>query len=466
MRRLGLPGRLVLAYMTVTTAALVLLGGSQLWGLARSALAQDVRLAATIARRTAWLASDPGNPVEHLSLDDPGMLAAARHPGVALEIFQGTAVAQKSANLGRANLPAAVPPRRVLTWGALPLYGVSGPLVRLPTGLAVEAVSPVIVRGRTVGHVAVAVSVQSLVTTIDAVGRSLLEVGGSILLLSSLVTAWVTFGMLRRLTRLTRATARIAGGRDLSRRLPEDPVGDEVSALQASVNQMLGRLEESFARQALVVAQASHQLRTPLATALGYSGLLTRWAREDPALVREGLEEIHRQLRRLQSTVDAVLRLAAVEGEEDFRPEPVPVAELCEAWRQMADVPVEVVPGPDVSVRVDRDLLFEARSILSAYTRRHGGSDARMILTWEAGPTDLTVRLEVSDTGPGFPPDLLPAAFDPFVKGPSSTGAGLGLSLVRTIVARHGGDALAFNRPEGGAVVVLVLPRDDSIRLS
>jgi signal transduction histidine kinase len=122
----------------------------------------------------------------------------------------------------------------------------------------------------------------------------------------------------------------------------------------------------------------------------------------------------------------------------------------------------EIAPGtPDV--RGDAARLEQALQNLAANAIRHTPPGGRVSL--HASPSDGHVRIVIRDTGPGIPPEHLPRIFDRFYKADASragtavpSGSGLGLSIVRAIVERHGGTVTASNAPEGGAAFELILP--------
>ncbi|GIE76491.1 two-component sensor histidine kinase [Actinoplanes philippinensis] len=266
---------------------------------------------------------------------------------------------------------------------------------------------------------------------------------------------------LRPVDELTREAAAIST-LDSDRRLPAVAGDDEIARLAATLDGMLSRLAVAFARERAFVDDASHELRTPIAIMRGEIDLALQ-AVDDPEEVRRSLSAAQRQAARLGRLAEDMLLLARERaGALAVLREPVDLTDLAHAEARalgpVTDVRIEV-RGDPVIVDADAGRIRQVLANLAANSAAAGARTARVTV----GADGAGVRIEWADDGPGFPPDLLDRAFERFVRGDpsrtSSTGAGLGLSIVRAVVTAHGGSAELRNGPPlGGAVVTVRLP--------
>jgi signal transduction histidine kinase len=227
---------------------------------------------------------------------------------------------------------------------------------------------------------------------------------------------------------------------------------------------MLARLESALARERAFVADASHELRTPLALLKAELDLALRRPRSP--------EELERALRSAADETDRLAQLAedllvlahSDRGELPLRRERIRVRELLErvaerfARRAAEAGRTLAVDAPeDLAVDADALRLEQALGNLVDNALRHGGGAVVLAARGEGA----VVSLHVTDEGGGFPPDLLPRAFERFTRGDearSGGGTGLGLAIVDVIARAHGGSAHAAGRAPGGADVWLELP--------
>ena len=256
------------------------------------------------------------------------------------------------------------------------------------------------------------------------------------------------------IVRVTEAARHIERTEDLGRRI-EVGARDEVGELADRFNRMLDALERSVTAQRQLVADASHELRTPITSLRTNLEVLA----EDPGLAPEQrrrlLADVTAQTEELGALVADLIELARgderVAGAEEVRLDAL-VAQALERARRhapgvafSADLRPAVVEGiPDRLARAVNNLLDNAA--------RH--ADAVEVT---AGPGGVVVR----DHGPGIPPGDLPHLFDRFYRGAGDRarpGTGLGLAIVRQVAEQHGGTAHAANADGGGAVFELRLP--------
>ncbi|MFZ2013716.1 MAG: HAMP domain-containing sensor histidine kinase [Nocardioides sp.] len=322
-------------------------------------------------------------------------------------------------------------------------------------------------RGRP-GWVAVAgVSLETLDATVAHVTRELLVAGALLVLVAGLGAYGLARAALSPVERLRREVA------DLSER--EDAPGvrvpdthDEIATLAVTMNQLLGRLRGALARQRALVADASHELRTPFAVLSGELELAGRpgRSREELALAVTRAGEETARLARL---TDQLLFLARSDEDRvpprrertDLRPLLVRSAEHAATRAASAGVRCEVDAPDDLVAALDPDRIGEAVDNLVDNALRFAPPGTPVVISARADGADLLI--EVVDSGPGFPEDFLPHAFERFARPDSSRarrdgGAGLGLAIVSAIAHAHGGTATVRNRPEGGSVVALELP--------
>jgi len=249
-------------------------------------------------------------------------------------------------------------------------------------------------------------------------------------------------------------------------RLPVATTGDEVERLGETLNAMLARLEDALDRERDFVADAGHELRSPLALLRTELELALRHG-ESLEELREALRASSEEVDRLAQLADDLLLIASSDrGKLELRVEPLDAAELFDSvvnrfrWRAEQtgrSLRHEARLGP--SIRGDRLRLEQALSNLVDNALRHGEGDVKLV----AATPDSVVELHVTDEGRGFPPGFLERAFERFTRphaGREGRGTGLGLAIVRAIGEAHGGGAHAANSPEGGADVWLELPRD------
>ncbi len=254
---------------------------------------------------------------------------------------------------------------------------------------------------------------------------------------------------LRPLAALAKDAEVIEHRGDPALRLPggggDDRTPDEVARLRDTLNRMLTALERSREGERRFIADASHELRNPLAALRGNAEYLARHGADS-----EALDDLREDAERLSRLVDELLRLA----HEDAADLPQDAVRLDELALRAADGRVTAhVDDPGV-VRGDAAALERALRNLIENALRHGPAD---------GPVDVAVqrrgdevRLTVTDTGAGIPPQLVAAATTRFWRGEdarSQPGSGLGLALVRATAERHGG-RLEID----GARFALVLP--------
>jgi heavy metal sensor kinase len=290
--------------------------------------------------------------------------------------------------------------------------------------------------------------------------------GGLGILLSLAAGLLVSGRLLRPLRRMTEEAALLTP-EDEGRRLDPGTVVAELHSLATTLNSALDRLADALRRQRRLAADASHELRTPVAVLLGNAEVLLRRPRTEEEL-REGLERQVRTAKRMAAIIENLLALARADaGRAPLVRRPVALAALartiCGDFGVLAgeagvrfsctgDEGAVVAGDPSALGQVLENLLSNALR----YAPR--GSTVEVAV---AGEGDAVV-LSVYDTGPGIPPEHRGHVFERFYRvetGRSAeSGAGLGLAIVRSIVEAHGGTVAAGGEAGKGAVFTVRLP--------
>ena len=292
---------------------------------------------------------------------------------------------------------------------------------------------------------------------------SLMLLGGVLAsgLLGGSIGWWASRRVLRPLTELTAAAARIAHG-DLSTRLPERDDKD-LGPIAAAFNETAGDLQERVARDARFASDVSHELRSPVTTMAAAMEVLVRRRDEVSPAARHAIDLLDADLRRFRRLVGDLLEISRVDqGAFRLSAERLDLAELARyvlARSSTGDraVPVEA-PRP-VPVLGDRRRLEQVVSNLVDNAEGHGRGLVRVAVC----QADRVARLEVDDAGPGVPVEDRERIFERFARVSDrdrrieDTGSGLGLALVAQHVRLHSGRVWVTDRPGGGARFVVEL---------
>jgi signal transduction histidine kinase len=290
---------------------------------------------------------------------------------------------------------------------------------------------------------------------------------GPLGLLVMTAAGWLLSGAALRPVEQMRREAAAVSASEPGRRLPVPGTGDELARLATTLNSMLDRLQEALEREHRFVDDASHELRTPLATLRAEIDLALTHSR-DAGELEAALRSAQDDVVRLQRLADDLLLLARTRGGRiPIRRVETSLAELTARSVQSvasqasaSDVTIEV-DAPDETVDVDPDRIEQALRNLLENAIRH--ARPRTAVHVAAQRREGFTRFVVTDHGPGFRPDLLSRAFEPFTRGDVETagpvGAGLGLSIVRAVAEAHGGSASAENTPDGARVTLDVRER-------
>jgi len=273
------------------------------------------------------------------------------------------------------------------------------------------------------------------------------------------VTWLVTRRALRPVEGIRREMAAITASEDLARRVPEPDSRDEIARLARTTNETLTVLEASVERQRRFVADASHELRSPIAS------LRTQLevAEAHPELL--DLPGAVADTVRLQALAADLLLLARLDAGEKPGAARLEVGALVreEVSQRTGDripVTVEVAEGAAYEVSGSRGQLVRVVGNLLDNAQRH----AEWSVAVSVAADGRGVRVEVRDDGAGVPEDQRERIFERFVRlddarSRDDGGAGLGLAIARDVAARHGGTLTVHRAPEGGAAFRLWLPR-------
>ena len=345
---------------------------------------------------------------------------------------------------------------------------------RFPTEYA-----PIMAVDHQVGVVAVPSNPPPVSVALRELGPTLTWLALGLLVLGATLTALFVFRPVHKRIRSLEHAARALGeGRTDVR--ATDSGGDEVSSLARTFNRMAEDLESRATALAAsdrarrqLLADVSHELMTPLSAIRGYVETLGMAdVPLDQDTRKRYLDIVEQETHKLEAIIGDLLDLARLEGGGDrLKSEPVAVEDL---FKRIADrhepslrdrnisLQIDVAPGTP-RVLGDAGRLEQALQNLAANSIRHTPAEGNVRLS--ASSAENGVHITIRDTGPGIPEEHLPRVFDRFYKVDASragtavpSGSGLGLSIVRAIIERHGGRVTATNAPDGGARFELQLP--------
>jgi heavy metal sensor kinase len=328
---------------------------------------------------------------------------------------------------------------------------------------------PALVRIAVVGDLApLEATMRVLLGTLAAIGFVvfLLAAGAGLLLSRPIV---------RPLTRIAE-DAEAVRPTERFREIQGSGAGDEIDRLTATLNRAFTRLHEAFERQTRFTADASHELRTPVATIRSQAEVALRRERTAEAY-RETLAVVASEAERLGELLEALLMLARFDsGKLETRMEKARLDEIVRDTlaeftpaAEAAEVDLRLTAESPVPIRVDRELLAIAiRNLVSnalQYSSRSGSVDVRV------GRAEGAAVLEIRDDGDGIPAEALKFVFERFYRADAARGrttgaAGLGLSIVAEIVRHHGGKVEVTSESGAGAKFTVYLPDRPSRRSS
>ena len=446
MSRIPIRLRVTAAFALAMAAVLA---GSGLFLYLRLGSHLQTALDRELALRSQDLAALVSQPHASLAKDSSGRLVERGESYAQLLDARGH-VLEATRPLGTVPL---LEPSEVREVRRHPLYSDRAPLPGLDEPSRLLAV-PVGARILVVGATR-----QDRAETLASFRDELLIAGPIALLLASLVGYGLAGVSLQQVESMRRRAAAISAETP-GERLPVPPSGDELERLGTTLNEMLDRLESALEREREFVADAGHELRTPLALLRTELELAARQA-GSVAELRAAVTSASRETERLSQLAEDLLLIARADrGGIPLRVEDVDVDELFASVVSRFDWRARVLrrPADGLCVQADRLRLEQALGNLVDNALRHGGGRVELA----AAAADGAIELHVRDGGAGFPPGFLERAFDRFARADPARGgggAGLGLAIVRTIALAHGGSAHAANRPPEGADVWLALPR-------
>jgi two-component system OmpR family sensor kinase len=290
---------------------------------------------------------------------------------------------------------------------------------------------------------------------------------------------WLVRLGLRPLAEVERTADSIAAG-NLDQRVPGADDTTEVGRLAGALNVMLERIETAFAARLAsesrlkesdrhlrqFVADASHELRTPIAAVSAYAELFDRGANQHPDDLPRVMSGIRTETDRMDRLVSDLLTLARLDEGLPMETVPVELVALCaEAVHTATTVgpewPVQFTASQPVEVRGDATRLRQVLDNLLANVRAH--TPAGTTTTVNVSQTSGLAEIVVSDRGPGLPSEEASRIFERFYRADSSRarthgGTGLGLSIVSAIVAAHGGTVSVASATGEGMTVTVRLP--------
>lgn len=405
--------------------------------------------------------STPQSAFDQVLEDFLGDKAAGHYVQITLPSGEAGA---RTWNLGDASLPldgrqrdkAARGKTTFLTLAA----GVDGNPLRM-------AIYPVLHNGELIGIIQLGTPLAEVMATLEQV-QLVFAISIPLILIIIACGSWLlTLKALKPVETLT-TTARRISAENLSERISIKNPDDEIGKLATTMNDMLERLETSFTRVRQFSSDVSHELRTPLTIMRGEMEVATRWARdvgECRTIMGSCLEEVDR----MTGIIEHLLELARVdEGRLDLESREVDLAVLVN--QVLAQVKGRTASGGvsllmedgGALVRGDDRLLRMVVMALLDNALRFSPPGEPVTIRISAGEERGTVA--VSDRGPGIAPEDMNRIFDRFYRSDvarnrSHGGAGLGLSLVKSIVRAHGGTVDVDSTPGQGSTFTVSLPR-------
>ena len=311
-----------------------------------------------------------------------------------------------------------------------------------------------------------------IVTSLERLHQSLSELRRTLLLtipLSLLVTGLAGWFMARRALKPVRdltTTAAAISSSNLDRRVPVGRSQDELSLLAKTFNEMIARLDATFKSQQQFIADASHDLRTPL-TVLQMELELLMLSGGHEERTRTALERSLVEIERLTTLAADLLFLARADARQ-LQPEHVPfridelVVECIGQLKAIAGrkhIAFHFDVDDPVEIRADEAML--RRMIINLLDNAMKYSPERSTIAIVLAMEDSRIRLSVVDRGPGIQADSLPLIFQRFHRADSSrtsAGSGLGLAIVKTIVDEHRGSISVDSTPGRGSTFTVTLP--------
>ena len=324
------------------------------------------------------------------------------------------------------------------------------------------------------GSVVAAQSLGDLNRTVDRLGLLFLLIGLLLLTLITVATRLVIRIGMRPLKDVEATAGEIAGG-NLSVRMPDANPDTEVGRLVTALNSMLSRIEGSFAarvesddRLRRFVADASHELRTPITAIRGFSELYRQGAVQGEQPTKDLVARIEGESVRMSTLVEDLLLLARLDEERQMEMKPINLVDIVDAAVSSARVSnphhkIELEkPSHEIFILGDAPRVHQVIANLLANAGVHTpmGSQVALTISQEA----LGVAVAVSDNGPGLSPEAQNKIFQRFYRADPSRarvdgeGSGLGLSIVDAVMRAHGGSVSVQSEPGNGAKFTLFFP--------
>lgn len=263
--------------------------------------------------------------------------------------------------------------------------------------------------------------------------------------------------------------ARDINEKSLDKRIPVGDGRDEFNELARTINRMFDRLQHSFARQKRFLSDASHDLKTPLTMLrLSIDEILSQNQEGLPDFLRESLIRQNVQVLRMERLVKNLLDLSSLEILESIKSERLNLTNLIETlledYRLLADtrsIRIKAqIPG-DITINGDAEKMNRALSNILDNAVKYNCNGGEIHLDLKR--IDKSIRLDVTNTGPGIPEHELDRVFEQFyrVEGSRSSqygGSGLGLAIVKRIIELHGGDVKMKSKPGTWTKLIILLP--------
>lgn len=239
----------------------------------------------------------------------------------------------------------------------------------------------------------------------------------------------------------------------------------ELQQLVRAFNQMIERLDRTIEHQKHFVADASHELKTPLTVISSYADMLKRWGRDNAEVRDEAIEAISKETQRLQNLIRSMLTLAEAEQDTWLKMDRFDVydviRELSETLGTTFQREIRIHSDGHIRMRADKDKIRQLLLILIDNAIKYSKEPIDVRIR----ATKTVVKIEVTDYGIGVPENEIPYLFERFYRVDNARrrttgGSGLGLSIAKKIIDMHEGKVDVYSKPGNGTTISIQLPRN------